>query len=35
MNIHCTGTHTECVGHIDDSGKKYLMFVQSDFYLPN
>ena len=22
LNIHCTGTHTECVGHIDDSGKK-------------
>ena len=22
VDIHCTGTHTECVGHIDDSGKK-------------
>jgi kynurenine formamidase len=20
VDIHCTGTHTECVGHIDDSG---------------
>ena len=20
VNIHCTGTHTECVGHIDNSG---------------
>ncbi len=33
VDIHCSGTHTECIGHIDDSGIKISDVIPNTFLL--
>ena len=32
MNIHCTGTHTECIGHIIDQNSSISKYIQDLFF---